>query len=798
MKLYYLGKPDDGFGWGVANTNLVRELSKLCEVVVDTSNRTQFDAPVFMPVVDESLAPQHRISAPRVLGYCFTEWPLTPDAARNARHYDVLFAGSTWNTEKLRRAGVQQAETLIQGVNFGRFTPRPPPDPKGFVVFSGGKYEFRKGQDYVLRAMRHFMLLHADVLLLAAWHNPWPQTMASMQQSRLIDCTNPWAGLPEDRVIKIPAIPNAETPEVYSSAHVGLFPNRCEAGTNMVMAEFMACSRPVIATDAHGHRDVLDGDGPLKLTNGTWDATGWFHPDVTDIRAHLEYAYQHRAELVPRGEQCRRLVERFTWADCAAKIVKAAFPTTAELAGPAVAARPWPIHETASSQPNQALLSLMASAEARRSATEFSAAENLYRQVLNQDADHAPAWYGLAQMAMTTRNFELAAQLLGKAIGSAPNEPGNYVDLGICLGAMNRGELAIQAQRKALQLAPENVPALTNLGKALGAQNQVTESIACLRQALHLAPGLAAAHWNLALALLVAGRLPEGWEEFEWRLQVNPHLDPKLSVPKWQGEPAPSQTILLCAEQGTGDCLQFLRYLPLVKARVGRVIVACPKSLVSLVKTAEGVDEAAPAPGPTLHCDRYAMMLSLPRIFGTSLNTIPATIPYLRAQSHFQPTTAQAKDPAGRRIGLVWAGNASHPNDANRSAPLAALSPLLALPGNQFFSLQVGPRATDLSQLADAAAITDWSSYLGDYSDTAAALATLDLLITVDTSVAHLAGALGRPVWLLLPFAPDWRWLLKREDTPWYPTMRLFRQPTPGDWKSVVAKLVEALQDGSH
>jgi glycosyltransferase involved in cell wall biosynthesis len=309
----------------VANTNLVRELSKLCEVVVDTSARDGFDAPVFVPVTDASLKPLRRIkAAPRVLGYCFTEWPLSDDSERNARLYDVLFAGSTWNTDKLLAAGIKQAQPLIQGVDFERFTPQPLSERKGFVVFSGGKYEFRKGQDYVLKAMRHFMSQRHDAVLLAAWHNPWPASMASMGNSWMIDAAKPFDGLPEDRVFKIPAVPNAKTPEVYAQAHVGLFPNRCEAGTNMVMTEFMACARPVIASYAHGHKDVL-GDGAYKLTNGATDPAGWFNPNVSDIIAHLEHAYQHREELAQRGQQCRALVERFTWKDCAEKIVKAAF-----------------------------------------------------------------------------------------------------------------------------------------------------------------------------------------------------------------------------------------------------------------------------------------------------------------------------------------------------------------------------------------------------------------------------------------------------------------------------------------
>lgn len=326
MKLYYLGKPADGFGWGIANTNLVRELSKLCELEVDTSSRDGFDHPVFVPVADSALKPLRRIKrAPRVLGYAFTEWPLTDDSERNARLYDTLFTGSTWNTDKLLSAGIKQAQTLIQGVDFDRFKPQPLSERKGFVVFSGGKYEFRKGQDYVLKAMRHFMSQRHDSVLLCAWHNPWPQTMASMGNSWLIDHKQPFEGLPEDRVFQLPPIPNEKTPEIYAQAHVGLFPNRCEAGTNMVMTEFMACARPVIATYAHGHKDVLDGEGPLKLSNGSYDPAGWFNTNVSDIIAHLEHAYLHRAELMERGVQCRALVQRFSWKDCAEKIVKAAF-----------------------------------------------------------------------------------------------------------------------------------------------------------------------------------------------------------------------------------------------------------------------------------------------------------------------------------------------------------------------------------------------------------------------------------------------------------------------------------------
>lgn len=322
-RLYYLGKPGDGYGWGVANTNLVNALKQYCDVVVDESTRSRFDAPVFVPIADSNLTPLRRVKAPRVLGYCFTEWPLTDNARHNAKQYDHIFAGSTWNTERLRAAGINQVSTLIQGVDHDRFKPLPPSQRKGFVVFSGGKYEFRKGQDIVLAAMRHFMAAHSDVVLLAAWVNQWKQSMESMKNSWLIDSQKPLDGLPADRVIMLPLIPNEQTPKIYEQAHIGLFPNRCEAGTNMVMTEFMACGRAVIASDAHGHKDVLVGDGPYRVTGGSYDPAGWFNANVSDVLWRLEQAYSDKDKLPERGQQCAAAVAGLTWDDCARRITAA-------------------------------------------------------------------------------------------------------------------------------------------------------------------------------------------------------------------------------------------------------------------------------------------------------------------------------------------------------------------------------------------------------------------------------------------------------------------------------------------
>lgn len=322
MKLYYLGAPADGFGWGVANTNLVKALAAHCEVSVEL-HRAKFDAPVFIPILDSSLRPLRKVKAPFKIGYCFTEWPLTENAVQNAKYFDLIFTGSTWNTEKLKAAGIKHVQTLIQGVDHERFKPMPPSERKGLVVFSGGKYEFRKGQDIVLAAMKRFMAAHGDVTLMAAWHNQWQQSMDSMKLSWLIDPAKPFDGLPMDRVFLIPPIPNEQTPAVYGQAHIGLFPNRGEAGTNMVMTEFMACGRPVIASAATGHTDVLRGAGPLLITGGSYDPAGWFNANVSDVLWRLEQAYKERETLLGRGKLCAEAVAGLTWDGCARTITEA-------------------------------------------------------------------------------------------------------------------------------------------------------------------------------------------------------------------------------------------------------------------------------------------------------------------------------------------------------------------------------------------------------------------------------------------------------------------------------------------
>ena len=309
-----------------------------------------------------------------------------------------------------------------------------------------------------------------------------------------------------------------------------------------------------------------------------------------------------------------------------------------------------------------------------------------------------------------------------------------------------------------------------------------------------VAPGLPYLDYEQSFVDLLFGDLRQGWEHFEARLLVPEDLRPLrvFEEPAWQGEPFEGRTLLLWAEQGIGDTLMFLRYLPMVKALGGRVLLEAQGPVLNVAGTCPGLDGLVPAGASSQDFDLQASILSLPWIFHTELESIPDSVPYLRVPAEvphrqgLQELLAAAGEHT--RIGLVWAGNPAHARDSERSIPALALAPLAALPGVAWFSFQL-----DQAELPPLPNLVSLAPCLGDFSDTAFALSEMDLLITVDTSVAHLAGALGIPILLLITHQPDYRWLLEREDSPWYPTLRLYRQPRFGDWAAVLQQIVADL-----
>ncbi len=344
-----------------------------------------------------------------------------------------------------------------------------------------------------------------------------------------------------------------------------------------------------------------------------------------------------------------------------------------------------------------------------------------------------------------------------------------------------------------MKLEPKSAEAVYNLGLVLKDLGQFDTALACFERTLSINPEHVDCHWDQALTFLTMGDLVRGFTEYEWRWRRADSPPRNFTQPLWDGAPLDGRTILLHQEQGFGDMIKFVRYAPMVKELGGIVLVECQPELARLFTGAPGVDRVVLKGAPLPPFDVYAPMLSLPRILGTTLDTIPAPCPYLaRPERHniFLPNMSLGD----LKIGVSWAGKPTHRNDRNRSCPFSHFLELAGVPNTTMFSLQKGKPAAEIGQCACTALVTDLAPALQDFADTAAVISQLDLIITVDTAPAHLAGAMGREVWVLVPYVPDWRWLTRREDTPWYPTMRLFRQSRPGAWEELFDRVRKALE----
>jgi tetratricopeptide (TPR) repeat protein len=423
----------------------------------------------------------------------------------------------------------------------------------------------------------------------------------------------------------------------------------------------------------------------------------------------------------------------------------------------------------------------------------FADALAAFDAVLKLAPGNADARYNRGNALFAMGRYEDSITDFDAAVALRPTQVEALLNRGIALSAMGRHAEALESYRRALVVDPNRPDAHYASGNALRALERDAEAVASYDAALALQPQHADAHWNRAWALLALGDYERGWPEHEWRAKSPGWLapPPRTSAPLWLGEPqCAERRLLVLSEQGTGDTVQYLRYVPLLAACGVKVMIELPRALERLCapfrKHATLVFDDEPLPRHDLYCP----IASLPLAFGTRVETIPAQIPYIEADpelaAHWRETIAPA---AGTlRAGLVWAGNPKQGSEARRGIGLAHCLPLLAVPGVHWYSLQVGERASDLARLAPSGAV-DLSPKLTDFAETAAAIANLDLVITTDTAVAHLAGALGKPVWVLLMFAADWRWLRGREDSPWYPTAHLFRQESPGDWGGVIERV---------
>ncbi len=424
-----------------------------------------------------------------------------------------------------------------------------------------------------------------------------------------------------------------------------------------------------------------------------------------------------------------------------------------------------------------------------------------YRQGLALRADSAELHNNLGHALEQQGRTEEALACFRRAVGLRPELASAQLNLGNALTKLRRLEEATACYRRAIALQPDYPEACNNLGNVLREQGQLQAAVAALHQAVALRPDFADAHANLGIALLALGEMAAGWEEYEWRWKTPPmlHAAREFAQPQWQGEPAAGRTLLVHAEQGLGDTVQFCRYVTMAAARGLRVFVEVQKPLVRLLGGLAGaagvVARGEALPPFDLHCP----MASLPRVFGTTVATIPPGCGYLQADAAqvamWERRLGGLELPGGqlpgrdKRVGLVWAGSAGLPSDARRSLPPERLTPLFEVAGLRFCSLQKGgPSAPEAFPLFDCMA------RMQDLADTAALVGALDLVISVDTAVAHLAAALGKPVWLLNRFDADWRWLTERRDSPWYPTLRIYRQVRAGDWESVLAQVADDLR----
>jgi tetratricopeptide (TPR) repeat protein len=420
-----------------------------------------------------------------------------------------------------------------------------------------------------------------------------------------------------------------------------------------------------------------------------------------------------------------------------------------------------------------------------------------YDQALALRPNHAEA---LNNRANTLHVLNRAVEALAgydQALAIRPDYAEALYNRGVVLQELRRPAEALASLDRTLAVKPDHVDALNNRGIVLRDLQRHAEALASYDRALAIEPDNAETHVNRSCLQLLLGDLDRGWEEFEWRWRVRETAPWRrdFAEPLWLGEaPLAGRTILLHAEQGFGDAVQFVRYATLVAASGAEVVLEVPPPLTALLARIEGVSRVIGRGEQLPAFDCHCPLLSLPLAFKTALATIPGRVPYLFASEDRSIRWRQRLPPSGkRRVGIAWAGNPMFKGDQTRSPGLARLCPLLSVAGVEFLSLQKDLRTGDRELLASHPLVTHLGDTVEDFGDTAALMAGVDLVITSDTSVAHLAGALGRPVWVLLQHVPDWRWLLGRDDSPWYPTARLFRQPAIGDWDSVIRQVMTRL-----
>ena len=411
-----------------------------------------------------------------------------------------------------------------------------------------------------------------------------------------------------------------------------------------------------------------------------------------------------------------------------------------------------------------------------------------YSRAILHKPHHADAYNNLGVALRVQGQFAAAVACYRRALALRPESANIHSNMGNALRDLGRFEDAAQALQQALALAPGSPEYLYNLGLVHRDMGRTDQALAAFDRVLAAKPDHVECHWDRALTHLRMGDLERGFAEYEWRWKLKRSPPRAISRPLWDGQAFPGKTLFIHWEQGYGDTIQFVRYLSLAKKLGGTVIFECQANLARLLAATEGVDRLVDSGSPLPDFDIHTPLMSLPWLLKTTLATVPTKISYL-AVPPIGDKRIPTLDPRALKVAIAWAGSPTNRNDRWRTCPFVRFLEFAGVPGVALYSVQHGRAAEELSASLNGPLVLDVGRTCVDFADTAAVLAQMDLVISVDTSIAHLAGALGKPVWTLLPAAGDWRWMDKGERTPWYPTMRLFRQKTLGDWDGVFARV---------
>jgi hypothetical protein len=427
-------------------------------------------------------------------------------------------------------------------------------------------------------------------------------------------------------------------------------------------------------------------------------------------------------------------------------------------------------------------------------------AEQHYRQALAVQPDNGVAWCYLGMSLHDQERFDDALFAYQQSLAFQPLLPVTYQNLGKTLGRLRRFDESIACFNQAIALAPDYLNAYKNKARALYFKGELAAAEEVHRQALAIAPSDVETHMNLGMLRLMHGDVAGGWPEYEWRWKTKDGALPEVRQPLWDGSSLDGKSILLTPEQGLGDSIQFVRYGQVLKQQFKcRVVFQSPRALVELLSTCPGIDEIVTSGSPLPATDWFAPLLHVPAMLGHGPADFPFFGPYVSASERLvEIWRERLSGLVGLKVGISWRGSPKHPIDRMRSISLTEFAPLARVPGVRLYSLQKGPGREELNALAGPLGITDLGRELdektGAFVETAAVLKNLDLLISCDTAIVHVAGALGVPVWVAVTLTPDWRWLLGREDSPAYPSLRLFRQGAFGDWAGVFRRMAEEVQ----